>query len=67
MRYLIGERGPEMFVPQTDGTIIPNDVLTGKAVGQTMNVTQNIYSTDPMLTASEVVRKQRDAAFMAGV
>jgi hypothetical protein len=67
MRYLIGERGPEMFVPNTDGTIIPNDVLTGKAVGQTMNVTQNIYSTDPMLTASEVVRKQRDAAFMAGV
>lgn len=67
MRYLVGERGPEMFVPNTDGTIIPNDVLTGKAVGQTMNLTQNIYSTDPMLTASEVVRKQRDAAFMAGV
>lgn len=67
MRYLVGERGPEMFVPNTDGTIIPNNVLTGKAVGQTMNLTQNIYSTDPMLTASEVVRKQRDAAFMAGV
>ena len=67
MRYLIGERGPEMFVPKTDGTIIPNNVLTGKAVGQTMNLTQNIYTTEPELAATEVVRRQRDAAFLAGV
>src|SRR5690606_34968358 len=28
-RYLVGERGPEMFVPNTAGTIVPNDVLMG--------------------------------------
>ena len=30
-RYLVGERGPELFVPQTDGTIIPNEMLGGVA------------------------------------
>jgi len=25
--YIVGERGPELFVPRTSGTIIPNDAL----------------------------------------
>jgi plasmid stabilization system protein ParE len=60
--YIVGEAGPELFVPNTSGRIVPNNQLAGET-----NQTFNIYSTDPMLTASEVVRKQRDAAFMAGV
>src|SRR5690606_31604503 len=28
--YLVGERGPEMFVPSVPGTIVPNDALTAK-------------------------------------
>ena len=32
-----------------------------------MNLTQNITSPDPILTAAEVVRRQRDAEFLAGV
>lgn len=28
-RYLVGERGPEMFVPSSDGFIVPNDQLKG--------------------------------------
>ena len=27
--YIIGERGPEMFIPSRSGTIIPNDELGG--------------------------------------
>ncbi len=27
--YLVGERGPELFVPQTQGTIVPRDRLGG--------------------------------------
>lgn len=27
--HLVGERGPELFVPKGDGTIIPNDALGG--------------------------------------
>lgn len=60
--YIVGEAGPELFVPNTSGRIVPNNQLAGET-----NQTFNIYSTDPMLTASEVVRKQRDAAFLAGV
>ena len=27
MPYLIGERGPEMFVPRSNGTIVPNNQM----------------------------------------
>ena len=36
---LIGERGPELFIPKTAGTIIPNHALSG--MGGTTNVTNN--------------------------
>jgi hypothetical protein len=35
----IGERGPETFVPSTNGYILPNDM----APNESINVTQNIY------------------------
>jgi lambda family phage tail tape measure protein len=37
---LVGERGPELFVPKTAGTIIPNNQLAN-AMGNTTNVTNN--------------------------
>jgi lambda family phage tail tape measure protein len=36
---IVGERGPEIFVPRTAGTIIPNHALSG--MGSTTNVTNN--------------------------
>lgn len=36
---LVGERGPELFVPRTAGTIIPNNSLG--SIGSTTNVTNN--------------------------
>lgn len=36
---VVGERGPELFVPRTAGTIIPNHALSG--MGGTTNVTNN--------------------------
>lgn len=36
---VVGERGPELFVPKTAGTIIPNHLLNGS--GGTTNVTNN--------------------------
>jgi phage-related minor tail protein len=36
---IVGERGPEIFVPRTAGTIIPNHALGN--VGSTTNVTNN--------------------------
>jgi phage-related minor tail protein len=35
---LVGERGPELFIPKTAGTIIPNNSLAGAmGGGQTIN------------------------------
>lgn len=36
---LVGERGPELFIPRTAGTIIPNDKIGN--LGSTTNVTNN--------------------------
>lgn len=36
---LVGERGPELFIPKTAGTIVPNHTLN--SIGSTTNVTNN--------------------------
>ena len=36
---IVGENGPELFVPKQAGTIIPNNKLSGIGGGQTTNVT----------------------------
>ena len=38
--YMVGERGPELFVPKTSGTIIPNNQL-GSAMGNQPQVVYN--------------------------
>lgn len=30
-RYLVGEKGPELFIPNNSGTIVPNDALGGQS------------------------------------
>ncbi len=41
--YMVGERGPEMFVPRNAGTIVPNSALSSGSVTQ---VTYNIQAAD---------------------
>ena len=36
--YLIGEKGPELFVPNTTGTIVPNHALGGSGTSVTYNI-----------------------------
>lgn len=45
--YMVGERGAELFVPNQQGSIIPNDALQGggTVVNQTINVTTGVQST----------------------
>jgi phage-related minor tail protein len=45
MASLVGERGPELFVPRTAGTIIPNHDL-GKMGGTTTVINNNINAID---------------------
>jgi hypothetical protein len=35
--YIVGEKGPELFVPNTNGSIIPNNKLGGQTVNITVN------------------------------
>jgi phage-related protein len=49
--YVVGERGPELFVPNTSGTIIPNG---GGGGGSTINLTVN-GAIDPEGTARTIV------------
>lgn len=69
---LVGERGPELFVPNTTGMIVPNNLVqdiakptagSGVSIG-TINITE---ATNARLTAAEMVRVQRDETYLAGV
>ena len=42
MPITVGERGRELFVPNTSGTIVPNHDLAGSG----MNITFNIQAND---------------------
>jgi lambda family phage tail tape measure protein len=37
--YVVGERGPELFIPRSSGTVIPNNQISN--IGSTTNVTNN--------------------------
>ena len=39
--YIVGERGPELFVPSASGAIVPNNRLADAMSGGTTNVTNN--------------------------
>ena len=45
--YIVGERGPELFMPRTSGTIVPNDELgqTANSGDTTINFNLNAVST----------------------
>lgn len=55
--YLVGERGPELFVPSLGGRIVPNGALGG-GVAVTVNVTA--YGTNEREFADLVLRALRD-------
>ncbi len=51
--YLVGERGPELFVPKQNGTIIPNNQLTNQSAamaGAVNKFTMNVYTNAPTST-----------------
>ena len=45
---IVGERGPELFMPKTSGTIIPNNKLSNAGTSQSSYVTYNISAVDAM-------------------
>jgi hypothetical protein len=57
--YIVGERGPEMFVPNVNGTIVPNGA--SKMGGDTYNFTIN-DATDPQRVAAVIESYVRSAS-----
>ena len=55
---MVGERGPELFIPRVPGTIISNDNLRGIGGGATQNITINA----PGATAETVIAIRREIA-----
>lgn len=51
--YLVGEKGAEMFVPNSSGTIVPNHALASSG-GSTINLTVN-GAIDPEGTARTII------------
>lgn len=43
--YVVGERGPELFMPRTAGDIISNEAMNGGGEGATVNFNINAIST----------------------
>jgi hypothetical protein len=60
--YVVGERGPELFVPQGSGTIIPNG---GRGGGTTINLTVN-GAIDPISTARQITQILNREATLSG-
>ncbi len=57
---LVGERGPELFVPRTAGTIIPNNQLAGAMGGG-----QTINYNGPYIASMSAIDTQSGAQFLA--
>ena len=63
---VVGEKGPELFIPKTSGTILPNNMLsagTPTGIGNT-SVTYNINAVDAMSFKSMIAR---DPSFIHAV
>lgn len=56
---LVGERGPELFVPPTPGHIIPNDKIAGLGGSSPMIGYIDARGTDPALTAEHTAHAVR--------
>lgn len=46
--YLVGERGPELFMPRTAGTILPANVTAARGAGSTMVISNNFSIVGPV-------------------
>jgi len=64
--YLVGEKGPELFSPSSNGSIIPNNKLTaGGGGGTTINISVS-GAIDPASTARQIANLLKNEASTSG-
>ena len=61
---LVGEKGPELFVPKRSGTIIPNDKLTG---GGSTNISVNVDASGSSVQSNEQQGKELGRVISAAI
>lgn len=54
--FLVGERGPELFVPHTSGTIVSNDNLSRMGGGPVFNIDARGASVEAVVRLERMVR-----------
>jgi hypothetical protein len=59
--YVVGERGAEMFVPNSSGTIVPNGAMGGSNINITVN-----GAIDPISTARQIANILNSEATKSG-
>jgi phage-related minor tail protein len=64
--YLVGEKGPEIIVPRSAGSIVPNYRL-GRQGGNNMNYVINVYNPTRETSSTSIPRALRRAAVLKGV
>jgi phage-related minor tail protein len=61
--YMVGERGPELFIPGGNGTIIPNSNMRGGGGGSSFNISVDARgSNDPAAVRAQVQQGILEAA-----
>lgn len=78
--YMVGERGPELFVPKTSGAIIPNHALGGGTTSVTVNVdasgtnvsgnsnqASQLGKAISVAVQAELVKQKRPGGLLAGI
>jgi hypothetical protein len=51
--YMVGERGPELFVPHSSGSIVANNKLAGGGGGSTNNIVVNVNMENGSVNATD--------------
>ena len=65
-RYIVGERGPEMFVPQSAGSIVPNHAMGGGSGATTINMRIDLAGANGDETIARIsAQAARQAAMQA--
>lgn len=52
--YIVGEEGPELFVPGMSGGIVPNMALAGAAAGPSISITNHIDARGSSISRAEL-------------
>ena len=62
--FVVGEKGPELFVPKRSGTIIPNDKLAG---GGSTNISVNVDASGSSVQSNEQEGKELGRVISAAI